>query len=79
MDIRYLIQFLLLLLFFIGISYICYCYKRNTFHLLQAPLKESGTFLYRDFSKHIEKKKMCAFDKYEIWRFIEKQKSLSLH
>lgn len=79
MDIQYIIQFLLLLLFFLGISFISYCYKRSTFHLLQASLKEVCHFIYQDFSKHIEKKKLCAFDKYEIWRFIEKQKYLSLY
>lgn len=74
MDIQYMIQFLLLLLFFIGISYISSCYKRNTFHLFQTSLKANYSFTYQNFTKRIERKNLCAYDKYEIWRFIEKTK-----
>lgn len=77
MDIRYLMQILLLIIFFIGIYYVsCQCYKRQ-YGFLNIVLKEECSFIYSGFSKYIEKRKICAFDKYQIWRYIEWRRGAS--
>ena len=41
-------------------------------------LEEECSFIYCKFSKFIQKNKICAYDKYEIWRYIEHRKYLHL-
>lgn len=77
MDVKYLIQILLLILFFIGIQCLSLQHKKRQYGFLKIILKEECQTIYRRFSKHIEKKKICAFEKYQIWRYIEKRREAS--
>jgi len=77
MDVRYLIQILLLILFFIGIHCVVYQRQKAQCRFVKIILKVECQMIYRRFSKHIEKKKICAFEKYQIWRYIEKRREAS--
>lgn len=77
MDVKYLLQILLLIVFFIGFHYISIRRRSKRYELFHIILKEKCSFLYSSFSKHIQKKKICAFDKYQIWRYIEKRRKSS--
>lgn len=77
MDVKYLLQILLFILFFVGLHYISIRRHSKRYELFHIILREKCSFLYSSFSKHIEKKKICAFDKYQIWRYIEKRRKSS--
>lgn len=77
MDIRYLIQILLFFLFLIGTYCVLLQRQKRTYDFLHVILKEECPFTYRIFSKYIEQKKICAFEKYEIWRYIEHRRASS--
>lgn len=78
MDIEYLLQILLLILFFIGLHCVSIHRRSKQYELFQIILKENCSFIYNSFSKHIAKKNICAFDKYQIWRYIQHWKVLPL-
>ena len=71
MDIRYLIQVLLLIIFFIGIYYISLHRQTRQKNLLHAVLTEKSHFVYNRFSKLLTQKEVSVFEKYQIWRYIE--------
>lgn len=75
MDVRYLMQILLFILFLIGIYYISLQRHKVQYDFVGIIRKEECHFIYRTFSKHLGKKKICAYDKYQIWRHIEKRRS----
>lgn len=77
MDLKYLLQFLLFIIIFIGIYCVTYQVRKSQYDFFNIILEEECHFFYRKFSKHIEKKKICAYDKYEIWRYIERRKGAS--
>lgn len=77
MDVKYLLQILLFIVFFIGFHYISIRRRSKRYELFRIILREKCSFLYSSFSKHIQKKKICAFDKYQIWRYIEKRRKSS--
>lgn len=77
MDIRYLIQILLLIVFFIGIYYVSLQRGARRYCFTHIPMMQKEHFLYSRFSKLIEPKKMCVFEKYQIWRYIEHRKDSS--
>jgi hypothetical protein len=77
MDIKYFMQILLFILIFIGIHYASYRRQTQQYEFINILLKEERSFLYSHSSKHIEKKHISVFDKYQIWRYIERRKTSS--
>ncbi len=75
MDANYLflVQLLVCAVFFIGIQYVSYL--RTTWHygFLDVPLKENCSSTYDSFTRHIDRKDIYSYDKYQIWRYIEKR------
>ena len=76
MDANYLyfMQLLLCAVFFIGIEYVSYLCPIRHYRFLKVLLKERCSYTYGILFKHIEKEDMCAYDKYQIWRYIEKRR-----
>lgn len=78
MDIKYLLHILLFVIILVGIYCITlHVYKRQ-YDFFSLILEEECSFIYCKFSKFIQKNKICAYDKYEIWRYIEHRKYLHL-
>ncbi len=77
MDIRYLMQLFLLIIFFITIQYVTLYHSTRVYGFLNLILKEECHYIYNRFSKHIEKKNIYAFEKYEMWRYIERHRESS--
>lgn len=74
MDVRYLMQILLLIIFFIGIYCISLQFQKRKYDFFNIILNEECHFIYRTFEKYLEKNQICAFDKYQIWRYIEQRR-----
>lgn len=77
MDIRYIIQILLFFLMLFGIYCISLQRQQRTYDFLHVILKEECPFIYRIYAKYMEQKKICAFEKYQIWRYIEHRRMSS--
>lgn len=79
MDIKYLylIQFLLCVLIYLGVRYISAQKKAKIYGLFRIVRKEACPLTYSGFSKHIEKKHIHAFDKYQMWRYVEHREESS--
>ena len=79
MDIKYLylIQFLLCVLIYLGVRYISVQKKAKIYSLFSIVRREACPLIYSGFSKHIEKKYIHAFDKYQMWRYVEHWKESS--
>lgn len=79
MDIKYLylIQFLLCVLIYLGVRYISVQKKAKIYSLFSIVRREACPLTYSGFSKHIEKKYIHAFDKYQMWRYVEHREAAS--
>lgn len=74
MDIKYFMQILLFLLLLISIHFVSYRRKTQKYEFINILLKEACSFLYNHASKHIARKHINVYDKYQIWRYIERRK-----
>lgn len=78
MDVQYLfLQILLLMVIFVGIRYVSGMKEANICRFLKMNLSEEGIILYSKFACHIGKEKIHAYDKYEMWRYIEHRREPS--
>lgn len=78
MDVQYLfLQVLLLMVVFVGIQYISYRKETNICRFLTMNLSEEGIILFSKFTYYIGKEKIHAYDKYEMWRYIEHRRESS--
>lgn len=78
MDVQYLLlQVLLLMVIFVGIRYASCMKEANLYRFLKTKLPEEGFYLYNRLSHHIGKEKIHAYDKYEMWRYIEHRRESS--
>lgn len=78
MDVQYLfLQVLLLMVVFVGIRYVSCMKEANICRFLNMNLSEEGIVLYSKFTHHIGKEKIHAYDKYEMWRYIEHRRESS--
>ncbi len=79
MDIKYLylIQFLLCVLIYLGARCVFAQKKAQIYGLYTIVRKEVCPLTYSGFSKHIEKKYIHAFDKYQMWRYVEHREAAS--
>lgn len=78
MDVQYLfLQVLLLMVIFVGIRYASCMKEANICRFLKTKLPEEGIVLYYRLSRHIDKEKIHAYDKYEMWRYIEHRRESS--
>lgn len=73
----YLIQIFLFVLILVGVR--CVSLRRDVriYGWYRVLLKEKCHYTYSGFSKHIEKKKIYAYDKYQMWRYIERRREAS--
>lgn len=78
MDVQYLfLQVLLLMVIFVGIRYVSCMKEANICRFLRIDLSEGGMVLCCRFTQHIGKEKIHAYDKYEMWRYIEHRRNSS--
>ena len=78
MDVQYLfLQVLLLMAIFVGIRYVSCMKETNICRFLKMNLSETGIVLYNKFTHYIDKEKIHAYDKYEMWRYIEHRRESS--
>lgn len=79
MDVQYLFlfEFLLLMAIFVGIRYVSYMKEANICRVLKMDLSVKGRGLYSKFANGIGKEKINAYDKYEMWRFVEHRRESS--
>ena len=78
MDVQYLfLQVLLLMVIFVGIRYASCMKEANICRFLKTKLPEEGIVLYYRLSRHIDKEKIHAYDKYGMWRYIEHRRESS--
>lgn len=79
MDIQYLclIQVFLVLLFLIAIRFVSLHRDAGAYGCYTALQIEKCLYTYSQFSKHIERNKIYAYDKYQIWRYIERKRESS--
>ena len=80
MDISYLqlFQMLLIIVLIFGLCRISVSFPRRGY-VLACVLPEKYVHpVYYSYRLHIHNKDLYAFDKYQIWRYIEKRKSILL-
>lgn len=78
MDVQYLfLQVLLLMVVFVGIRYVSCMKEANICRFLRIALSEKGIVLCDRFTQQIGKEKIHAFDKYQMWRYIEHRRNSS--
>lgn len=79
LDVQYLFlfQFLLFIIIFVGIQYISGIKEAGICRFLIVVLAEAGNILCNRFSKTIGKEKIHAYDKYQMWRYIEHRRTTS--
>lgn len=79
MDVQYLFFFplLFLLVIYIGKQCVSYMKEAGVSCLLKINLVETGKVLYSRFQEYMGKEKVHAYDKYEMWRYVEHRKEAS--
>ncbi len=79
MDAQYLFlfQILLLMIIFVGIRYVSCMKEASICRFLKMDLAEGGTVVYNKFSQYIGKEKIHAYDKYQMWRYVEHRRESS--
>ncbi len=79
MDVQYLFlfEFLLLMVIFVGIQYVSHMKETNICKYFKVNLTEEGRVLYNKFTQYIGKEKVYAYDKYQMWRYIEHRRKSS--
>ncbi len=79
MDVQYLFlfEFLLLMAIFVGIQYVSCVKETSMCGFLKIDLAEEGKFFYNKSPQYIGKEKIHAYDKYQMWRYIEHRRESS--
>ena len=77
MSCFHLMQILLLLLLFYGVYRISVSLPMRKFVPVCIVYQQVLHPVYRHFCQQIQKENLYAFDKYQIWRYIEKRKGIS--
>lgn len=79
MDVQYLFFFplLLLLVLYKGKQCVSHMKEAGISNILKVNLAEAGKVLYSRFQQYMGKEEIYAYDKYEMWRYVEHRKEAS--